>query len=279
VGNSLVKINYNFGNLDTAVCNLASDVARIGNISALNSSSIAMHFDNDTRSLSADFNGKVSNENGGAGSITGILKAVNGVVAPAIANVDYVTPSAPPNLTGDITSIGYSTSYSQIVPSSKGGAGTVNGILKGNGAGVVTAATPATDYYVPGTNLVCASLSASGTVRATGDIIAFSASDERLKTDIVQLTGCLNKLSEVRGVSYAWNEDVQTIHQGSDVGVIAQEIEKVLPQAVTTRDDGYMAVRYEKLVPLLIESIKELTNRVEQLESSQQNGCVQCKCR
>ena len=52
-----------------------------------------------------------------------------------------------------------------------------------------------------------------------------------------------------------------------EVGVIAQEVIEVLPEVVTTRDDGYLAVRYEKLVPLLIEAIKELNSEVKSLRA------------
>ena len=55
--------------------------------------------------------------------------------------------------------------------------------------------------------------------------------------------------------------------EGHDVGVLAQEIEEVLPEVVTTRDSGYKAVRYEKIVPLLIQGIKELKDEVEILKS------------
>ena len=55
--------------------------------------------------------------------------------------------------------------------------------------------------------------------------------------------------------------------EGHDVGVIAQEIEAVLPEVVTTRDSGYKAVRYDKIVPLLIQGIKELKSEVEILKS------------
>ena len=56
-------------------------------------------------------------------------------------------------------------------------------------------------------------------------------------------------------------------NEGHDIGVIAQEIEKVLPEVVTTRDNGYKAVKYEKLVALLIQTNKELLERVEALEA------------
>ena len=55
--------------------------------------------------------------------------------------------------------------------------------------------------------------------------------------------------------------------KGKDVGLIAQEVEKVLPEVVVRRPDGIMAISYEKVVPLLVESIKELTKRVEELEN------------
>jgi hypothetical protein len=54
-------------------------------------------------------------------------------------------------------------------------------------------------------------------------------------------------------------------YKGHDVGVIAQEIEKVLPEVVTTRDNGYKAVKYEKIVPLLIEAIKEQQEQIDEL--------------
>ena len=56
--------------------------------------------------------------------------------------------------------------------------------------------------------------------------------------------------------------------QRKDVGVIAQEIEEILPEVVTTRGTGYKAVKYEKIVPLLIESIKELQKKVEDIEKN-----------
>ena len=63
-------------------------------------------------------------------------------------------------------------------------------------------------------------------------------------------------------------------NKGHDIGVIAQEIEEVLPEVVVTRENGYKAVRYEKIVPLLIETTKEqqkqinnLNDRLEKLEN------------
>ena len=72
------------------------------------------------------------------------------------------------------------------------------------------------------------------------------------------------------GNTYDWN--AASGKDGSDTGVIAQEVQALgLPGLVTTRDSGYLAVRYEKLVPLLIEAIKELNAKVEDLEQKLSN--------
>ena len=71
------------------------------------------------------------------------------------------------------------------------------------------------------------------------------------------------------GVTFDWieKEEVHS-HKGHDVGVIAQEVEAVLPEVVVTRDNGYKAVNYEKIVPLLIESIKDLKAEIDELKKS-----------
>jgi hypothetical protein len=107
-----------------------------------------------------------------------------------------------------------------------------------------------------------------GLIRATNDVIAFYGSDERLKENIHSITGSLDILKQINGYYFDWKE-MPGIHEneGHDIGVIAQEIDAVLPEIVTTRDNGYMAVKYEKLVALLIETNKELLIRVEALEA------------
>ncbi len=106
----------------------------------------------------------------------------------------------------------------------------------------------------------------TGELRVSGDIIAFHSSDERLKNNIKVIDNPLNKIMGISGNTYDWNE--ASSHDGADTGVIAQEVEALgLPGIVTTRDDGYKAVRYERLIPLLIEAIKELNLKVKDLEN------------
>lgn len=107
-------------------------------------------------------------------------------------------------------------------------------------------------------------VSITGELRVTDDITAFYSSDIKLKNDITPITNALDKVNSISGNTFKWNEE--THHEGEDTGIIAQEIEKLnLPGLTQTRDNGIKAVRYDKLVPLLIEAIKELNNKVESL--------------
>ncbi len=120
------------------------------------------------------YNNVVPANKGGAGAVTGLLKADgSGTVSAATAGTDYLTPTGSAasltgfptlnqnttgnaatvttnaNMTGDVTSTGNTTTYNNVVPATKGGAGAVTGLLKANGSGTVSAATSGTDYEVP----------------------------------------------------------------------------------------------------------------------------------
>jgi hypothetical protein len=106
------------------------------------------------------------------------------------------------------------------------------------------------------------------TLRVTGDITAYHSSDSRLKKNIKPIENPLEKIKLLSGNTFDWDEE-NTAHgnKGADVGVIAQEVEKVLPEIVKERKGGYKGVQYEKIVALLIESNKALLTRIEELES------------
>ena len=104
----------------------------------------------------------------------------------------------------------------------------------------------------------------TGELQVTDDITAFWTSDERLKDNITPIENSIAKILSISGNTFDWNE--KSNKEGHDVGLIAQEIEQVLPEAVVTRDNGYLAVDYHKVVPLLVEAIKELTGKVDALE-------------
>ena len=105
----------------------------------------------------------------------------------------------------------------------------------------------------------------TGEISATADVVAYYSSDERLKDNVKVIENASDKVAQLRGVEFDWN-DKQSTYEGHDVGVIAQDVEKVLPELVQTRDDGYKAVKYEKIVGLLIEAIKDLQDEVKALK-------------
>ena len=112
-----------------------------------------------------------------------------------------------------------------------------------------------------------------GDLHVDGDVIAFSTtvSDERLKDNVETIDNAIHKVKQLRGVEYTWNEGSRKGQR--EIGVIAQEVEKVVPEIVHEKklpfvgDETYKTVDYEKLVALLIESNKELVARVETLEA------------
>ena len=76
-------------------------------------------------------------------------------------------------------------------------------------------------------------------------------------------------MKSLTGVEFDWKEETKYVHgyEGHDTGIIAQEVQAVMPTAVRTNDTGYLSVRYEKLIGLLVEANKELAARVEELEA------------
>lgn len=150
----------------------------------------------------------------------------------------------------------------------------------------IGSATPAARLHVNGTSLFngitqISSLGigtpASGTtgeIRATNNITAYYSSDASLKENVVTISDAMLKLNSIRGVEFDWTSKFIMDHGGEDgyfvrkhdVGIIAQEVQKVLPEAVAVREDNILAVKYEKIIPLLIEAIKEQQVEINMLK-------------
>jgi hypothetical protein len=105
-----------------------------------------------------------------------------------------------------------------------------------------------------------------GALNVDGDITAFASSDVSLKENITPISNAVDKVRSISGNTFTWNE--KSVYNGEEgTGIIAQEIEALeLPGVTETRQDGTKAVRYDRLVPLLIEAIKELDGRIKTLE-------------
>ena len=118
----------------------------------------------------------------------------------------------------------------------------------------------------------------NGTIGSTSNITAY-ASDERLKTNIVEIDNPIEKVKQLRGVTFDWQDDVE--EKGfepaakNETGVIAQEVQKVIPDAVVPApfDPDYLTVQHEKIVPLLIEAIKKQQEEIEELKKIAHPKC------
>ena len=105
-------------------------------------------------------------------------------------------------------------------------------------------------------------------VSATGDIVAYASSDERLKDNIEVISNPIEKVQQLKGVTWDWNDNASELQKSlPNVGVIAQDVEKVLPQLVKDRDNGFKGVDYDKIVGLLIEAIKDQQKQIDDLKS------------
>ncbi len=111
-------------------------------------------------------------------------------------------------------------------------------------------------------------LSAPGLQTDAGGVIS-SSSDANLKKNISTLDNALNSALELRGVTYNWKDETKP--QSKQLGVIAQEIEAIFPELVTVTSDGFKAVNYIGLIPVLIEAIKEQQKLIEKLMADLSN--------
>ena len=121
---------------------------------------------------------------------------------------------------------------------------------------------------------------ADGDMGATGNVVAYVTSDERLKEDIVPIGNGLELVQKMNPVNFRWNDDgimfgwgLQNYKDnlGYDLGFIAQELQTILPEVigkVKSSDNGeeYLGVHYEKIVPVLVSAVKEQQKQIDELK-------------
>ena len=208
-------------------------------------------------------------------SNAGTVTSVSGT-----GSVDGITLSGTVTGSGNLTLSGNINvgSVTGTLPVGNGGTGLTtvgaNYILTGNGTAALTAES--------GLTYNGSTLAVTGAITATGEITAYS-SDERLKTDIVRIIDPIGKVKRLNGVIYKWRQDVcKSVGfapaRPVEIGMIAQNLQSVIPDAVDfapfDRDwegnsisgEDYLTVRLEKVVPLLLEAIKELSDEVDRLK-------------
>lgn len=160
-------------------------------------------------------------------------------------------------------------SYSDILFSNTSGTG---GFLNFGG-------TTSFNVYVgggAGSNLEM-SLTNTGTLTVAGDVVAFgSPSDKRLKENIKPIKTALDKVTKLQGVSFDWKDKHDALDREgnpvrlkkwkNDLGFIAQDVQKVVPELVRENENGMLSVRHQSITPILLEAIKELKAEIDELK-------------
>ena len=240
--------------------------------------------------------GDVTISNTGVTSIASLVIVNDDISATAgIVDTKLATISTAGKVSNSATTATSANTASAIVArdaSNNFVAGTITASLTGNATSATSATTASTanalntanNYQVNILGVGTAPSATAGEIRATNNITAYY-SDERLKNFIGKISNALDKVNSLNGYFYKENSKAKELGYNSDsvqVGVSAQEVEKILPEIVTlapidcstdstgktTSKTGqnYKTVYYEKLIPLLIEAIKELSLEVEKLK-------------
>jgi Chaperone of endosialidase len=219
----------------------------------------------------------ISNSTSSTSTTTGALVVTGGVGIGDALNVGgNIVGAGISGTTGTFSSSVSASSYGTVNATSISSSGTITGTgISGSSLSVSGSISGSTGSFssstassstTTGAVVITGGVGIGGALNVGGDVVAFASSDKRLKDNVSPITNPLEKLEILSGNTFTWNKNSE-LHGQSDVGVIAQEVEKVLPEIVATRDNGYLAVRYEKLVPLLIEAVKELSEKVRKLEN------------
>jgi hypothetical protein len=107
----------------------------------------------------------------------------------------------------------------------------------------------------------------NGTLTASGDMIAYgSPSDIRLKENIKPIESALDKVMKLEGVTFDWKENDSILDIKEDIGFIAQDVQKIVPELVRENEDGMLSMRHQGIAPILLEAIKELKAEIEELK-------------
>ena len=124
------------------------------------------------------------------------------------------------------------------------------------------------------------SLSSSGVLTVSGDVIAYgSPSDAKYKENVKPIKNALDKVMDLEGVSFDWKENNEILDIKEDIGFIAQDVQKVIPELVRENEEGNLSLRYQGLIPVLLEAMKEQQKQIDDLKA-QMSACNKrsCKC-
>jgi hypothetical protein len=199
---------------------------------------------------------------------TEINTEFNNIAVAVATKADLISPTFTGTVTGTFSgNVTGNASTATVLQTAR----TINGVsFNGSTNITVTAAATNVATQLLSLGVGTAASGTTGEIRATNNITAYY-SDDRLKTKLGNIEDALGKVNSLSGFYYEANEVAQALgyEVQREVGVSAQQVQAVQPEVVAPApiDDRYLTVRYERLVPLLIEAIKELDAKVKALEA------------
>lgn len=240
-------------------------------------------------------NGVAVGTSSGTVSSVGGTGSVNGITLSGT-----VTSSGNLTLGGTLSGVSLTTQVSGILPITKGGTGATSGSvalaalggvtttgsgatgtwgisISGNAATATTATTATTANALNTANsYTMAGLTVNGSISATGNVTAYATSDIQFKENVQPILGAVEIASAIGGKTFDWTDAYIAENGGedgyfirkNDFGVIAQDVEAAFPLAVRTRENGTLAVDYEKLVAVAFAAIAELKAEIEALKKA-----------
>jgi hypothetical protein len=227
---------------------LAFTSATSGTITGQNVASTKLQFNPSSGALSA------TSFSGSGSSLTGIVTsnvAGTGISVSGATGAVTITNTGVTSLTGTANQVTVSASTGSVTLSTPQSIATGSSVQFGS-FGVGTAASGTT-----------------GEIRATNNVTAYY-SDDRLKTKLGEIENALDKVCSLSGFYYEANETAQALGYKpiKEVGVSAQQVQAIMPEVVAPApiDEQYLTVRYERLMPLMIEAIKELRAEIKALK-------------
>ena len=198
-------------------------------------------------------------------SITGSVYS-NGPISSSLFNGNGAGLISIPNSATTATSANTANAIVTRDASGNFTAGTITATLSGNATNI--SAYTINQNVGSSNSPTFAGLTVNGTINATADIVAYYTSDKRFKSNIQLITDAVAKVNKLNGVTWDWNEDVnEIVKQSPKTGLIAQEVQEVLPEVVVERVDGYLGLDYSKMMGLMVEAIKEQQRQIDELKS------------
>jgi hypothetical protein len=213
------------------------------------------------------FNNASSNLTVHDGFFGGVVSATGNVRGGNVNTNGLVTASG--NITGgNITTAGNVNAGGTVTAANL--AGTITTASQTN----ITSVGSLGNTQISSLGVGTAASGVAGEIRAIDNVTAYYSSDRRLKENIKNITNPIEKLQALNGVEFDWRQDYIDSHGGEDgyfirrhdIGIVAQDLEAVLPELVVDRNDGYKAVKYDRVIALLIEAVKAQQQEIDELK-------------